>query len=209
MKKLFKILLLIILLIILINFISSIYLFVKYPIGYRNHISRYAKEFDVDPYLVAAIINVESRYDSDARSIKEAKGLMQIGPNTGQWASEVLGLEDYSEERLFEPELNIKIGSWYISRLLMEFDNNIENVILAYNAGSGNVKKWLDNKEYSLDGKNINSIPFKETEDYIVRVKDSYSVYKKVYNQKILNKYFEDSFFVKLLHGVKELLKIK
>lgn len=207
-KKIISLILLIFFLLLFLNLFYNIYLFVKYPIGYRNHITKYSKEFDVDPYLIAAIINVESRYDSMAESTKEARGLMQIAPSTGKWASEVLEIEGYLEEDLFEPELNIRIGSWYISRLLMEFDNNIENVILAYNAGSGNVKKWLNNKEYSLDTRSVHNIPFKETEDYIFRVKDSYKVYKKVYNKKMLNKYFEDSFSVRSLHKAKELLKI-
>lgn len=209
LKKVIKFTILLVLIAIMVNFAIDIYYFVKYPIGYRKYISEYSEEFDVDPHLVTAIINVESRYDKDAESQKGAKGLMQIAPITGQWASEVLGIEGYTEEDLFNPEMNIRIGTWYISRLLLEFDNNLDNVILAYNAGSGNVQKWLKDKDYSSDGKNIDHIPFKETRDYIARVKNSYKVYKTTYDKKILNEYVEDSFLVDILHKVKKIFTIR
>src|SRR5699024_5585468 len=114
------------------------------------------------PYLIASIINVESRYDKLAVSHKEAKGLMQISPQTGQWASEVLEIKNYSEQDLFEPDLNIQIGTWYINRLLDEFNGNMDLVLAAYNAGSGNVSKWISDEEYCSDGINLDKIPFKE-----------------------------------------------
>ena len=90
------------------------YINIKYPIGYTSLIKEYSNKYNLDPFLVAAIINVESSYDKDAVSPKSAKGLMQISPQTGQWIGEELALSDYSEEKLFLPEINIMMGTWYL-----------------------------------------------------------------------------------------------
>lgn len=165
-----------ILIIILAGLVVSIF----YPIGYKNSINKYSKEYKIDPYLVASIINVESKYNKDAISNKEARGLMQIGPKTGEWASEVLNIKNYDSSSLYIPDTNIRIGTWYLDQLNKEFDNKNELVLAAYNAGSGNVNKWLLDDRYSKDGKLIN-IPFKETDDYINRVKKNYKIYKLLY----------------------------
>ncbi|NLK44465.1 MAG: lytic transglycosylase domain-containing protein [Tissierellia bacterium] len=196
---------LIILLILLAGGLS--YLAINYPIGYESIIVKYSNEFNVDPYLVASIINVESKYDTYAISNKEAKGLMQISPQTGKWGSEVLMMDNYSDHDLFDPEINIRIGTWYLSVLLKEFNNNLDLVLAAYNAGSGNVSKWLNNGEYSTDGHNLTSIPYKETEDYLARVKDSYRIYSTVYKQYMINSTNENYFYIKLINNVRKLIK--
>lgn len=183
------------------------YLAVKYPIGYENIILKYSKEYDVDPYLVASIINVESKYDTHAVSRKDAKGLMQISPQTGKWASEVLKIDNYSEHDLFDPEINIMIGTWYLSVLLKEFNSNIDLVLAAYNAGSGNVTRWLSNIEYSLDGINLSNIPFKETEDYLEKVKDSYKVYSTVYKNYIINSTNRSYLYIRLINNIRKAIK--
>lgn len=205
-KRFRQVFILLITICIVITF-GLVALTVKYPLAYRNIIVKYAEEYDIDPYLVASIINVESRYDKLALSPKEAKGLMQISPQTGQWASEVLGIDNYSEEDLFESDLNIRIGSWYINRLFKEFNGNLDLVLAAYNAGSGNVNKWILNKEYSSDGINLDKIPFKETEDYLIRVEKNYKVYSKVYKDYLLNFENEDSFYINFVHNIRRILE--
>lgn len=153
-----------------------------YPIGYKDIINKYSQEYKVDPFLVAAIINVESKYNKDAISNKDARGLMQIMPSTGDWAAEVLKLERYNHKLLHEPDINIKLGTWYISQLKKEFNNNMDLVYAAYNAGSGNVGKWLQDKTYSNDGKRLEDIPFNQTKDYVKKVNFNYNVYKIVYH---------------------------
>lgn len=200
----------------IIIFIISIFLIViiglgllttNYPIGYKTMIVEYSKEYNLDPYLVASIINVESKYDKDALSQKDARGLMQISPSTGKWASEVLGIENYSEDILFDPETNIRIGTWYLSTLFKEFNNNLDSVLAAYNAGSGNVNKWLNDENYSRDKTSLAIIPFQETKDYLVRVKKNYKVYSTVYKKYIMNTSDKDSFYINLLHNIKRIIK--
>lgn len=179
----------------------------KYPLAYRNIIVKNSQEYKVDPFLIASIINVESRYDKLALSSKDAKGLMQISPQTGQWASEILEMENYKEGNLFQPEINIEMGTWYVNRLFKEFDGELELVLAAYNAGSGNVNKWLVDEEYSEDGLSLKKIPFKETEDYLVRVDHNYKVYSMIYKDYLFNWEDEDSFYINLLHNIKRMVE--
>lgn len=193
--------------IFIVLIVGLVYLTTNYPIGYKSTIVEYSKEYNLDPYLVASIINVESKYDKDAISQKDARGLMQIGPSTGKWASEVLEIKDYNEDILFDPEINIRIGTWYLSTLFREFDNNLELVLAAYNAGSGNVTKWLNDEKYIDDKNNLAIIPFKETEDYLVKVDKNYKVYSTVYKRHIMNSDDKDSVYINLLHNIRKLVK--
>ncbi|MBW4827266.1 MAG: lytic transglycosylase domain-containing protein [Clostridiaceae bacterium] len=150
--------------------------------NYKKYIHVYSQKYNIDPYLVAAIINVESDFEKDACSKKDARGLMQVSPTTGNWAAKELNLKDFTLESLYDPEINIMIGSWYLNVLNEEFDGNLPLVLAAYNGGSGNVNKWLKDSRYSEDGKSLKHIPFKETSDYVEKVLDNYEKYKKIYS---------------------------
>ncbi|SHJ81752.1 lytic transglycosylase domain-containing protein [Paramaledivibacter caminithermalis] len=156
---------------------------ILYPLHYENLIKKYSQEYDLDPLFVASIIRAESKFDANAVSPKGAKGLMQIASITGKWASEELNILQYNEHMLFNPNINIKIGCWYLNKLNKEFNNNTENVLASYNAGSGNVTKWLKNNKYSIDGTKLNEIPFAETREYIKRVNRNYNIYKYLYKK--------------------------
>ncbi len=152
-----------------------------YPFHYRDLVETYAEEYNVDPYLVAAIMRNESRFNPNAISRREARGLMQIAPVTGDWAAEKLNIDNFTYEALYEPELNIRIGVWYISILENEFDGNLHLMVAAYNAGNGNVSRWLENPAYSKDGKNLDEIPFPETRNYLTKVLRDYERYQIIY----------------------------
>ena len=151
-----------------------------YPARYTDMIERYSREYGLDPYLVLAIMKVESDFRPGAVSPKNARGLMQISEKTGRWGAEKLHLDNYTNDSLFEPETNITIGCWYLSVLFEEFGET-DLVLAAYNGGSGNVAKWLGDSSLSSDGKSLDRIPFKETEQYLKKVKSNYKVYKKLY----------------------------
>lgn len=155
---------------------------VIYPTDYNEIVYKYAYEYDLDPYLVFSIIKAESKFKEEATSKKDAKGLMQIAPITGRWAADVLKIENYNEDMLYVPETNIRMGCWYLSTLKKEFDGNLRNIIAAYNAGSGNVKKWLSDNTYSQNGELV-QIPFEETRKYTVKVLTGYKVYKIIYEK--------------------------
>lgn len=163
--------------------ISNFVLENMYPLHYESVIFKYSKEYDLDILLVASVIRAESKFDPYAISHKEARGLMQIASITGNWASKELNIENYNEELLFDPDINIRIGCWYLSKLKKEFNNNMTNVLAAYNAGSGNVRKWLGNEEYCPNGVELEKIPFGETKRYVEKVNKNYKIYNYLYGQ--------------------------
>ncbi|MCJ7857007.1 lytic transglycosylase domain-containing protein [Lachnospiraceae bacterium NSJ-143] len=154
---------------------------ILYPQSYKNYVEKYAAEYNVDANLVYAVIKCESDFDCRAVSHKDARGLMQISEVTGIWASEVLEIENYSSEILYEPETNVHIGCWYLSRLFKQFESE-PTVLAAYNAGSGNVSGWLTEEEYSSDGINLDTIPFKETANYVKKVEKAKRIYEYLYD---------------------------
>lgn len=190
MKIIRKIIRAIIMLTILILLIKGGIKYVKeytdklmYPIEYKEYVDKYSQEFNLDPLLVLSIIKVESKFDKDAKSNKDARGLMQVTPKTGEWGAEKIGIEDFDAEQLYDPDTNIRIGCWYLDNLRTQFDYNMELVVAAYNGGSGNVTKWLADSEYSDDGETLKKIPFEETENYVKRVFTSYEKYQKLYEK--------------------------
>lgn len=163
---------------------SNFVMKVLYPLQYSPIINRYSEEYNLDPLFVASVIRAESKFDTNAVSPKGAKGLMQISSITGKWASEELSIPEYDENMLFNPNANINMGCWYLNKLKKEFSNNIRNVLAAYNAGSGNVRKWLSDEKYSSDGTELVKIPFGETREYIKRVNRNYKIYKYLYKDE-------------------------
>lgn len=154
-----------------------------YRLVYAQEIRTAAAEFGLDPYLVAAVIHTESRGDPQALSPKGAVGLMQIMPETGAWIAEKLALEAYSEESLVIARENIRLGCWYLAYLLERYADD-ECALAAYNAGPGNVDKWLADERYGKDGK-LTDIPFEETANYVVRVQSAYEKYTELYDGQL------------------------
>lgn len=173
---------LLLILILLIGATVSIKKYV-FPYKYKEYVDKYSEEYNLDPLLVLAVIKTESNFNKDAESNKGAKGLMQIMDNTGLWASEEVGIQYFTPKMLFSPEINIRLGCWYLNNLTNEFDD-LSLVLAAYNGGSGNVNQWLSDPMYSLDGKSLDYIPFKETKKYVDKVKTNYSIYKYFYREK-------------------------
>ena len=173
---------LIILIALVITYLSLTFVMKKYvfPYKYSEHVNQFSSEYDIDPLFVLAIMKTESNFNQNAVSTRGAKGLMQIMDKTGEWASVKIGINYFLPNMLFDPKLNIQMGCWYLSNLEQEF-TDLDLVIAAYNGGSGNVTKWLEDDKYSKDGKKIDYIPFPETKKYVDKVKTNYSIYKYLY----------------------------
>lgn len=155
-----------------------------YPVKYSKWVFQSSEACDVDPYLVFAIIKSESGYKPNVQSRKGAKGLMQVTDETGRWGAEKLDIEDFTPEMLYDPDTNIRIGTWYLSVLKREFNNDIKLMITAYNCGNGKVKEWLKNRDFSLTGENLDKIPYKETHNFLNKVINDYRIYKKLYSKE-------------------------
>lgn len=147
---------------------------------YEDIINKYAGEYRADPLMIAAIIKVESGFDTNAVSHMNAKGLMQILPDTGQWVAEKLE-EDYHDELLHDPDYNIKLGAYYYEYLYEHFGTD-DLALAAYNGGIGNVEEWLKDPEISKDGVSLHNIPFEETRQYVEKVNNVYDTYKFFYS---------------------------
>lgn len=156
-----------------------------YPLRYAQEILTYSGQYSLDPALVAAVVYCESTFNPQAVSGVDARGLMQIMEETGAWISGKLSERDYTQDRLFEPELNVRYGCWLLRFLLDRYDGNIENTIAAYHAGWGKVDGWLADKAYSEDGKTLTLMPddSPRTRAYVNKVVDAYAQYKKIYAQ--------------------------
>ena len=152
-----------------------------YPKKYSIYVEKYAKEYNLDENLVYSVIKAESKFNQEALSRRGAKGLMQIADITRDWAIDELELSEDID--IYDPETNIRIGCWYLNTLYKEFGET-DLVIAAYNGGSGNVKKWLSDEEYSDDGHNLHTIPFLETDRYLTKVKKNYGQYNKLYGEE-------------------------
>lgn len=150
-----------------------------YPTKYSETIERVAGEYQISAALVASIANAESGFNENAVSKKGAVGIMQIMPETARWLADKMHIE-FSEDMLKDAEFNIQMGAFYIS-YLKEIFSNQKVVLCAYNAGIGNVKKWLKDDRYSNDGQSLKEIPFKETKNYVNRVLKNNYYYKKKY----------------------------
>ena len=172
----------VVLIVILIAFYGGRYVLKEhiFPFKHKETIVKYAEENNLDPYFVLSVIMAESGFRTDATSHKNAMGLMQITEETGKWIAEQMGLSDYSSEKLYDEEYNIKMGCWYLNNLREEF-GDVDLFVAAYNAGRGNVREWLNNKEYSKDGKTLSYIPYKETKQYVDKVNTYYKIYKMIY----------------------------
>lgn len=157
---------------------------ILFPQKYLEYVDKFSEKYNIEPSLVYAVMLTESHFVSDALSSKGAKGLMQISDITGQWAAQEIGIMGYTNDSLYNPEVNIEIGCWYLNKLIIQFDEPLETALAAYNAGSGNVSKWLKNSDYSEDGKTLKQIPFKETRNYIKKVLTAKKIYEMLYYKR-------------------------
>lgn len=152
-----------------------------YPLKYSEYVEKYAKEYNIDKHMVYAIIKAESNFNENAKSSSDAIGLMQIMETTAIETARKMNLE-VTEEDLFKPDLNINIGLKYFTYLLNHYNNNYPLVIIAYNAGMGNVDAWIKEGIIKEDGTDIENVPFKETNNYVRKILRDYEIYKGLYN---------------------------
>lgn len=177
------IVLLIALLIILVEFEHN---FIKketqYPIKYQKAVEKYSKQYDVDKYLVYSVMKQESNFKKDAVSRAGARGLMQITEDTFNWLSVKMKVNKYEYDDLFDPEVNIMYGVFFISYLQDRFEDD-RTVTAAYNAGINVTRRWLKDERYSDDGISLKYIPYKETSNYVEIVNKNYNKYIEIYEK--------------------------
>lgn len=140
----------------------------RYPVLYYKEISANSKKYGLDQETVCSLIWTESKFDKNAKSNRGAVGLMQLMPSTAEWCCQMTG-QTFDYEKLTDPGFNIELGCYYFAYLLNKFQN-ISLALAAYNAGEGNVSKWI-----ASDG----IIQFEETRNYIDTVNRVRPIYRK------------------------------
>ena len=157
-----------------------------FPVTYRNSITQYAGENNLDPRLVAAIIKIESDFRPDVASHSGAMGLMQIMPDTGRWAADKLALADFAPDILYDPPTNVRIGTWYLAQLQSLFGGRTVLVLAAYNAGDHKARDWFPgDTSGDSDAKLVARIPYPETRLFVRKVLFTYAVYQRLYDRNL------------------------
>ena len=153
----------------------------RYPLAYWELVQQKALERDLDPHLVLALIRQESLFDARARSPATALGLMQMIPPTAARVAKQLGLPAPTQEKLFDPELNVNLGTRYLKDLMQRYSNNWFKAIAAYNAGEAAVDRW--EREIVTDDieEFVERIPYIETRGYVKLVLRNHRIYKRLY----------------------------
>jgi soluble lytic murein transglycosylase len=146
-----------------------------YPLRYEQIVRGHADNYDLDPALLAAVIYQESRFEADARSSSGAIGLMQLLPDTAKGIAIHTGGSKFRVEDLYDPEINVRYGAWYLRHLLGKYRDE-QTALAAYNAGQTNVDRWR---------RTGRGIQFSETREYVKRVAELKGIYRRAYGEEL------------------------
>jgi len=152
-----------------------------YPMPWRSQLESLAKEQDLDPYMVAGLIRQESEFDAEAISYANARGLTQVMPATGFDLSRRIGLKGYHTGQLFSPEVNLKLGTFYMRWLLDRVDSSPAFMLASYNAGKSRVDNWRGIYQFREPAEFIESIPLDQTRHYVQVVLRNADFYRRLY----------------------------
>ncbi len=152
-----------------------------YPIPYKDPLLTYSFKNELDPYLLAGLIRQESEFSSKVVSRSNAHGLAQIMPATGRELARRLGIKGFTPSMLFEPTVNLQMGSYYLRSLMNSLGGNLAQALASYNAGKGRVTQWLERGEYKDPAEFVESIPFNETRGYVQSVMRNAGIYRRLY----------------------------
>jgi soluble lytic murein transglycosylase len=147
----------------------------RYPLRYSEYVRVHAREHNLDPALLAAVIYQESKFDAGAKSSSGAIGLMQLTPSTARGIAIRTGGRAFRTSDLYNPEINIRYGAWYLDNLFRKYKTEAL-VLAAYNAGQGNVDRWRRNGE---------GIQFAETKAYVGRVEHLQRIYFDAWRREL------------------------
>jgi soluble lytic murein transglycosylase len=147
-----------------------------YPLRYSNNVRVYASQDHLDPALLAAVIETESKFDPTARSDAGAVGLMQLTPTTAKGIAQYTGGSRFRVSDLTNPDINMRYGAWYLGHLLERYHGDEKLALAAYNAGEDNVDRWR--REHL-------GIQFAETKDYVAKVERLRKIYRRAYASQL------------------------
>lgn len=152
-----------------------------FPFPYRAVIEKYARQRDLDPFLVAALIRQESEFDPGAVSVSNAIGLMQVMPGTGRELGRRVGVGGVRASSLKNPTLNLNLGTYYLRRQLDARNGSVEETLAGYNAGPSRIPVWKGWADYREPAEFVETIPFGQTRDYVQIILRNADVYRWLY----------------------------
>ena len=155
-----------------------------FPLAFLDKAREEAEPYNLDPFLVLALMRQESAFNPNARSSANAVGLMHLIPPTARRVARSLGETNPGTDDLKNPSLNIKLGVKYLNQLLERFQDNPVFALAAYNAGPHKVKQWIEIRSALKDLEFIESIPYNETRNYVKKVLRNYVIYKTLYDKQ-------------------------
>lgn len=153
----------------------------KYPQPYSDEVFKYSNKYGHDVLLVYSLIREESRYNKNAVSRSNARGLMQLIRGTANDSAQEVGIHQYSFNKLFDPEINVELGSFYLRKVLDRYNGEIPLGLASYNAGPNRVAEWVNTIGYNKFDEFIEKIPITETRNYVKRILRSYGAYNAIY----------------------------
>ncbi|MBD2667398.1 lytic transglycosylase catalytic [Richelia sinica FACHB-800] len=156
----------------------------RYPFPYVKEIEKWSGQRQLNTLLVTALMRQESRFERRIKSPVGATGLMQVMPSTAAWIAPQINM-DIKKIDLENPEDNIMLGTWYLDHTHQQYGNNSMLAIASYNAGPGNVAKWLQTIAKQDPDEFVEEIPFDETRNYVRQVFGNYWNYLRLYNPEI------------------------
>ncbi|HXY84695.1 MAG TPA: lytic transglycosylase domain-containing protein [Gaiellaceae bacterium] len=146
-----------------------------YPLRYEQIIRTHARNYQLDPALLAAVIYQESKFHANARSKSGAIGLMQLLPSTAIGIAIHTGGTAFRVQDLYDPEINVRYGAWYLHHLMQKYGDE-KTALAAYNAGQDNVDRWRSEGV---------GIQFPETKAYVSRVEELKRIYRDAYGSRL------------------------
>ena len=159
-----------------------------YPLVYRAELLRYAKTKNIDPRFVLAIMKQESSFRPNAKSNSAARGLLQLVYDTALKYNKQAGFPDFNADDLYQPNVNIAIGSAYIADLKTQFGGLYEAIAASYNGGEDNAARWLDRSKPKDAAIFAAEVGFAETKNYVFKVMNNYRVYRELYTDELVRK---------------------
>lgn len=148
---------------------------IRYPLRYDTIVRGHARNYRLDPALLAAVIYQESKFRPRVVSGSGAIGLMQLLPDTARGIATRTGGSGFRDGDLYDPELNIRYGAWYLRHLLDKYKDE-KTALAAYNAGQTNVDAWLASG---------GGIRFAETRHYVGSIEKAKGVYRRAYRSEL------------------------
>ena len=156
-----------------------------FPLPWQKDLMESSRRASLDPFLVAALIRQESEFNAAALSHANAYGLTQIVPSTGRALARQQGMRRFRTDQLFDPAVNLRLGSVYIRSLLDQWNGKWEETLASYNAGKSRVIDWKTWNNYREPAEFVESIPFTETREYVQAVLRNASLYREIYAENI------------------------